>query len=124
MSRVRKLFRGNNRFRKTILATPKTWEMVSGADNRPFGPKNPACASRTPDSCRAGQRPIQPQLTALLPGHNTPCVRPESLLEVEAGCKQVLAGKAEVIDPGEGMLEYRVPGITAFSFLRSSDTKP
>jgi glyoxylase-like metal-dependent hydrolase (beta-lactamase superfamily II) len=65
-----------------------------------------------------------PQLTALLPAHNTPWVRPEVLLEAQAGFKAMLAGKAEIVDQGDGMFEYRLPGITAFSFLLSSDTRP
>lgn len=65
-----------------------------------------------------------PRLTALLPAHNTPWVTPERLLEVEAGFQVVLAGKAEIVDQGDGMFEYRIPGITAFSFLLSSDTQP
>ncbi len=68
--------------------------------------------------------PYVPRLAALLPAHNTPWVRPERLLEAQAGFEAVLAGKAEIVDQGYGMFEYRVPGITAFSFLLSSETRP
>ena len=65
-----------------------------------------------------------PQLKALLPAHNTPWVEPERLLELQAGFKAMLAGQAQVVEQGHGMFEYRVPGVTAFSFLLSSETRP
>ena len=65
-----------------------------------------------------------PQLKALLPAHNTPWVEPERLLQLQAGFKAMLAGQAQVVEQGHGMFEYRVPGVTAFSFLLGSETRP
>jgi len=61
---------------------------------------------------------------ALLPAHNTPWVEPERLLQLQAGFKAMLAGQAQVVEQGHGMFEYRVPGVTAFSFLLGSETRP
>lgn len=68
------------------------------------------------DSLRKLSRYV-PTLNALLPAHNTPWVKPEGILEAQAGFEALLAGKAVVVDQGSGMFEYQLPGVTAFSFL-------
>lgn len=62
-----------------------------------------------------------PGLKALLPAHNTPWVAPGALIDVEKAFQVMRSGEAQAIDRGDGMTEYRVPGISRFSFLLSSD---
>ena len=65
--------------------------------------------------------PNFPGLQALLPAHNTPWVAPGALIDVEKAFQVMRSGEAQAIDRGDGMTEYRVPGISRFSFLLSSD---
>ncbi len=58
-----------------------------------------------------------PNLQALLPAHNTPWESPQRLIELEQAFGQLKAGRAQAIDQGDGMVEYRLPGVDRFSFL-------
>jgi len=62
-----------------------------------------------------------PEGRATMPAHNTPWVAPEALIDVEKAFRVMRAGEAQAIDRGDEMIEYRVPGISRFSFLLSRD---
>jgi len=61
---------------------------------------------------------LVPQLTALLPAHNTPRVRPEMLLETQRALQLVLQGKAEPVPSWEGVVSFEFDG---FGFLMRKD---
>jgi hypothetical protein len=65
--------------------------------------------------------PNFPGLQALLPAHNTPWVAPGALIDVEKAFQVMRSGEAQAIDRGDGMIEYRMPGISQFSFLLSTE---
>ena len=65
-----------------------------------------------------------PHLKALLPAHNTPWVAPQVLLRVQAGFAAMLAGKAQKVEQGDGMVEYHIPGEKDFSFLMRDEKLP
>jgi glyoxylase-like metal-dependent hydrolase (beta-lactamase superfamily II) len=65
-----------------------------------------------------------PHLKALLPAHNTPWVAPQILLKVQAAYAAMLAGKAQKVDQGDGMVEYHIPGEKDFSFLMRDEELP
>ncbi|MFT5676029.1 MAG: glyoxylase-like metal-dependent hydrolase (beta-lactamase superfamily II) [Paraglaciecola sp.] len=65
-----------------------------------------------------------PNLKALLPAHNTPWVAPQTLLRAQAGFTAMLAGKAQRVEQGDGMVEYHIPGDKDFSFLMRDEKLP
>jgi hypothetical protein len=60
----------------------------------------------------------------LLPAHNTPLVDPKLLVKALAGIKVVIAGKAQAVSQGEGMVEYIVSDQLPFSFLMHDENLP
>ncbi len=65
-----------------------------------------------------------PNLTALLPAHNTPWVEPQTLERVLPAFQLMIRGSAERVSQGEGMVEYRIPGEATFSFLMRDEALP
>jgi len=65
-----------------------------------------------------------PNVHALLPAHNTPWVDPEVLHRVKAGFQLMLSGGLGPLDLGDGMVEYRLPGESMFSFLMRDEELP
>ncbi len=63
-----------------------------------------------------------PDLQALLPAHNTPWVAPSALLDLQRAWLETQAGEAEALVQGDGLVQYRVPGISRFSFLLRADS--
>ncbi len=61
-----------------------------------------------------------PGLKAVLPSHNTPWVEPGVLLQLRDGLRAILAGRVEPVEHSDGMIEYRPPGVTRFSFLMAA----
>lgn len=57
---------------------------------------------------------LVPQLTALLPAHNTPRVNPAMLIETQKALKIVFQGKAEPVPTWEGVVTFEFEG---FGFL-------
>ncbi len=61
---------------------------------------------------------LAPQLTALLPAHNTPIAAPEMLVEALARFDTVLAGKAQATPSWEGVVTFEFEN---FGFLMRED---
>ena len=61
---------------------------------------------------------LVPQLTALLPAHNTPRVSPAMLIETQKALDIVFQGKAEPVPTWEGVVSFEFEG---FSFLMRVD---
>jgi glyoxylase-like metal-dependent hydrolase (beta-lactamase superfamily II) len=61
---------------------------------------------------------LVPQLTALLPAHNTPRVNPAMLLETQKALENVFQGKAEPVPTWEGVVAFEFEG---FGFLMRED---
>ena len=60
----------------------------------------------------------------LLPAHNTPWVNANVLPDVLSAFDAMVAGKAEKVSQGEGMVEYRIKDETRFSFLMRDQALP
>ena len=61
---------------------------------------------------------LVPQLTALLPAHNTPRVSPAMLLETQRALEMVFQGKAKPVPTWEGVVTFEFEG---FGFLMRND---
>ena len=61
---------------------------------------------------------LVPQLTALLPAHNTPRASPRMLLETQTALEIVFQGKAEPVPTWEGVVTFEFEG---FGFLMRED---
>ena len=65
-----------------------------------------------------------PGINYLLPAHNTPLADPKLLVKALAGIKAVIAGQAQPVSKGEGMVEYIVNEELPFSFLMRDENLP
>ena len=63
-----------------------------------------------------------PNLTTLLPAHNTALENPEVLRDVAARFEDMMNGKSTVLPQGDGMWEHQFPGEQRFSFLMAVDS--
>jgi len=64
---------------------------------------------------------LTPDLTLLLPAHNTPAVKPTILKDVLAAFEQVISGRAKAIPEWDGVIRFQFEG---FSFLLRENFQP